>query len=296
MKLNCKMTYNLSGNSHTLYFTNSSEMRMEDPAQMAGEFLQPYRFTGKELDRVNGLNMYDFGARWYDVAGVPMWTSVDPLAEKYYHISPYAYCGGDSVNFVDPDGMKVTLVYKNGRGEMDTYTFSGFHGEKSITVPNQPFILDFIKAYAYNTYNGGGDNMCLAVNSNDYNIFVYDATAFWGDNAKTYYESERNEQHIYWESHKGLKTTEGGCQSAATRLEHEFDHAVFDKMNHQQHRLRREVEDSQYENKEERRVITGSETKTAKANNESVRKDHKGTTYDTVSPISIKPRFKEQKR
>ncbi len=89
------------------YYPFGSEMRMENPAQMAGEFLQPYRFTGKELDRVNGLNMYDFGARWYDVAGVPMWTSVDPLAEKYYHVSPYAYCGGDPVNFVDPDGREV---------------------------------------------------------------------------------------------------------------------------------------------------------------------------------------------
>lgn len=89
------------------YYPFGSEMRMEDPAQMTGEFLQPYRFTGKELDRVNGLNMYDFGARWYDVAGVPMWTSVDPLAEKYYHISPYAYCGGNPVMLVDPDGREV---------------------------------------------------------------------------------------------------------------------------------------------------------------------------------------------
>ena len=82
-------------------------MRMQDPAQMTGDFLQPYRFTGKELDRVNGLNMYDFGARWYDVAGVPMWTSVDPLAEKYYHISPYAYCHNNPILYVDPDGKQV---------------------------------------------------------------------------------------------------------------------------------------------------------------------------------------------
>ena len=51
------------------YYPFGSEMRMEDPAQMAGDFQQPYRFTGKELDRLNGLNMYDFGARWFDVAG-----------------------------------------------------------------------------------------------------------------------------------------------------------------------------------------------------------------------------------
>ena len=95
------------------YYPFGSEMRMGDPAQMAGEFLQPYRFTGKELDRVNGLDMYNFGARWYDVAGVPMWTSVDPLAEKYYHISPYAYCGGDPVNYVDPTGKYPVIHITN---------------------------------------------------------------------------------------------------------------------------------------------------------------------------------------
>jgi hypothetical protein len=51
--------------------------------------------------------MYDFGARWYDVAGVPMWTSVDPLAEKYYHVTPYSYCAGNPVNMIDPDGREV---------------------------------------------------------------------------------------------------------------------------------------------------------------------------------------------
>ena len=29
------------------------------------------------------------------------------MAEKYYSISPYSYCGGDPVNFVDPDGRII---------------------------------------------------------------------------------------------------------------------------------------------------------------------------------------------
>ena len=86
------------------YYPFGSEMRMTNPALLTGGTSHPYRFTGKELDKLNNLNMYDFGARWYDVAGVPMWTSVDPLAEKYYNVSPYAYCSGDPVNRFDPDG------------------------------------------------------------------------------------------------------------------------------------------------------------------------------------------------
>jgi len=39
----------------------------------------------------------------------PMWDRIDPLAEKYYGISPYAYCGGDPVNFGDYDGREISL-------------------------------------------------------------------------------------------------------------------------------------------------------------------------------------------
>ena len=76
------------------------------------DYWQPYRFSGKELDKQNGLNWYDFGARWFDVAGVPMWTSVDPLAEKYYHITPYSYCMGNPVMFIDPDGRAPGDFFK----------------------------------------------------------------------------------------------------------------------------------------------------------------------------------------
>ena len=96
------------------YYPFGSEMRMDAPSQMATDTWQPYRFTGKELDNQNGLNWYDFGARWFDVAGVPMWTSVDPLAEKYYNVSPYAYCNNNPVMFIDPDGRDgIISIYGN---------------------------------------------------------------------------------------------------------------------------------------------------------------------------------------
>lgn len=65
--------------------------------------LQPYKYTGKELDLVHGLNTYDHGARQnYSVLGV--WDRIDPMCEKYYDISPYAYCGNNPENVEDPDG------------------------------------------------------------------------------------------------------------------------------------------------------------------------------------------------
>ena len=279
MKLNCKMTYNLSGNSHTLYFTNSSEMRMEDPAQMAGEFLQPYRFTGKELDRVNGLNMYDFGARWYDVAGVPMWTSVDPLAEKYYHVSPYAYCGGDPVNYVDPDGRTVKIYYQNSDGDSYVYNFNGKTKQFS-----DPFVQDFIDTYWFFKETGGGENVIDAVENKNTTIYLVNADE--EDGQGTEFKVIGGELFVYWEARKGLLLSNGGKQSAATRLEHEFDHANDCKRDPKKHRERRERNNDQYENEEERRVIHGSETKTARKHHEGFRYDHKGKTYETQDPTT----------
>ena len=64
-----------------------------------------YKYSGKELDRKFGLDLYDFHARQYD-AGVPWFTRPDDHAEKYYSVSPYAYCAGDPINCIDPNGRE----------------------------------------------------------------------------------------------------------------------------------------------------------------------------------------------
>ena len=38
---------------------------------------------------------------------ISKWLSVDPLADKYPNISPYAYCGWNPVKYIDPDGEGV---------------------------------------------------------------------------------------------------------------------------------------------------------------------------------------------
>jgi len=44
------------------------------------------------------------------------WLSVDPMADKYPHISPYNYCMWNPVKLVDPDGMDGRVVVKQANG------------------------------------------------------------------------------------------------------------------------------------------------------------------------------------
>lgn len=74
---------------------------MSDPRLTAGNQDNRYRFTGKE--RSAETLLHDFGARYLD-SSIGRFTTIDPLAEKYPAISPYAYCAGDPVNLVDGDG------------------------------------------------------------------------------------------------------------------------------------------------------------------------------------------------
>ena len=75
---------------------------------------RPSSFTGKERDEETGFGY--FGARYMDHELMTMWLSVDPMADKYPSISPYAYCAWDPVKMTDPDGkeaMKNDDWYRN---------------------------------------------------------------------------------------------------------------------------------------------------------------------------------------
>jgi len=105
---------------------------------------QPYKYNGKELDRSFGLDWYDYGARLMDGVG-GRWSSIDPLCEKYYDVSPYAYCAGES--FVKQRQRIIKSRGKNGK-----YTNAGrpqfYPWDASIDSPMQ-----FIGTYRYDGYS-----------------------------------------------------------------------------------------------------------------------------------------------
>jgi RHS repeat-associated protein len=68
-----------------------------------------YQYNGKELNEDFGLNLSDYGARWYDAA-VGRWWSVDPLAEKHIELSSYNLVNNSPIIHVDPDGQDYILI------------------------------------------------------------------------------------------------------------------------------------------------------------------------------------------
>ena len=86
----------------TFDYTPYGELLASSDSTTAGT---DYLFTGKENQAKQGAGeLYDSKARFMDTGG--RFLSIDPLAEEYYHLSPYAYCAGDPVNLVDPEGRK----------------------------------------------------------------------------------------------------------------------------------------------------------------------------------------------
>lgn len=79
--------------------------------------LQPYKYTGTEFVEMHGLDEYDNHARWFYPA-IMRTTTMDPLCEKYYATSPYAWCNNNPVNIVDPTGMDG---YRNNNGKYEWF-------------------------------------------------------------------------------------------------------------------------------------------------------------------------------
>ena len=128
--------------------------------------------TGKERDSETGFSY--FGARFYDSDLMTGWLSVDPMADKYPSLSPYAYCAWNPIKLVDPDGRELTkfedengkLLYetKDGSNAVFRLTEGGKSGtayfkldrfenlQEGRDVINFNTLIDYSQEYTRNTY------------------------------------------------------------------------------------------------------------------------------------------------
>ena len=98
-----------------------------NPHKIASNYPSPkvHSFTGngaragssRRADEVRGFSETGFsyfGARYYDSDLSGLFLSVDPMADKYPSISPYAYCAWNPLKLVDPNGRKIWIVGDDG--------------------------------------------------------------------------------------------------------------------------------------------------------------------------------------
>ena len=109
------------------------------------------KFIGKEKDKES--NYADHGVRKYDDE-IGRFTSIDPLWEKYYSLTPYQYAGNNPVNIFDKTGF---AKYYNNQGEV--FADDGKPDE------NRYVICDDVKAENFLDENGNYNFYDLQLNS-----------------------------------------------------------------------------------------------------------------------------------
>ena len=92
-------------------------------------------FTGQEDQMPDfSVGYIDFGARQYSPT-ISRWLVPDPMGEKYYDVSPYAYCNNGPICFIDNEGKdpiyaksfwgRVKRIGDDGKRSLGSYLVRG---------------------------------------------------------------------------------------------------------------------------------------------------------------------------
>ena len=166
--------------------------------------VQPFKYGAKELDRQNGINIYDSQARFYDPI-ICRTTTQDPLAEKYYTTSPYLWCAGNPMKYVDRDGKDVCVLLEQSslhialliQNEDKTWSYYSVNGAGSYSFGS------FKGGKHFNDVEIGNWNSPQEFLDSDYNQQLPGRT---GDSSKEYSDFNYDQGYI-------IKTTQSQDKS-----------------------------------------------------------------------------------
>jgi RHS repeat-associated protein len=229
---------------------------------------QSYKYNGKELDRMHGLNTYDYGARQHDPI-LARWDRMDPLCEKYYSTSPYACCGNNPIIFLNPDGRRIEFA-------------------KGVSQAFKDIFAKAIQCLKENKCDG----IFAKLQASPKTIYIGEATAEQKASHGACFTPD--DMTIHWDSTVGMLTTEYHAISPTVILNHEGDHALKYVTDSKAFWNDYNTPDEQYSNKLEKDCIQGTEQTTARAlgeikEGEVTRTDHKAVqVLSTPDPTKIK--------
>jgi len=126
--------------------------------------------------------------------------TIDPLAEKYYNISPYAFCANNPVLYVDPDGLSHYSINPNGDIVMTKQTDDKF--DMLYVVDKKGNINDKIEALKVN------DQTILSGLSTDREGTSDNYTKTSSTEVGNVFEFAANNSNVEW-GMQGVKTKNG---------------------------------------------------------------------------------------
>ncbi|WP_290535197.1 RHS repeat-associated core domain-containing protein, partial [Alistipes sp.] len=201
------------------------------------------------------------GARMYDPKYGIRWTGVDPLAEKYLNLSPYAYCMGNPIKFVDPNGEKIYFAPGVSQEFMDKF---------ALTIQYM------------NERGSAGD---IAILEKSHNIY-------WISEGDAHFNSRTNT--ISWNPQQILKTDKDIYIFPATILAHEVRHGrqKEEKTAVEFQEQSRKSKQNPYENDLEKEVISTTEQDAARKHgdisaNQTTRENHQGQLIEISTPEKL---------
>jgi len=263
-------------------------------------------------DEINGATgtSYDFGARLLDPR-VGRWLSLDPLAQKYADLSPYAFVGNTPIMAKDPDGKKIVIHYTDAKGRDKKVVLKKMTDVETkllvrANATGNQFLTD-----AYETLNYLSSEPAIqeAVNhrtaldvhevsdpsqSSIYETGVGGASlCVPGSYTLTYNSREAIETVTDAEAVKlpGERVGTGEIQSPALGFLHEIGHFlhVANSPDFTAHDVLQGTELPLWDNAEEQRNTMEVETPAAIRLGEPTRTNHKGIGREVASPTSRTP-------